>query len=58
VYSAPTGRDNLIVPSDDTAEIIAKAQKHAKWAISALNYDDVETAVKELRGALKLLGAS
>ncbi|RPA86862.1 DUF605-domain-containing protein [Ascobolus immersus RN42] len=58
VYAAPTGRDNLIVPSDDTAEIIAKAQKHAKWAISALNYDDVETAVKELRGALKLLGAS
>ena len=37
-------------------EAIAKAQKHARWAISALNYDDVETAVKELRNALSTLG--
>ncbi|KAI5786357.1 Vta1 like-domain-containing protein [Peziza echinospora] len=39
-------------------ESITKAQKHAKWAISALNYDDIPTAVKELRAALKVLGAS
>jgi len=39
-------------------ESITKAQKHAKWAISALNYDDIPTAVKELRAALKTLGAS
>lgn len=38
-------------------EAIAKAQKHARWAISALNYEDMPTAVKELREALKTLGA-
>lgn len=42
--------------TDDIA--IAKAQKHARWAISALNFEDAETAVKELRDALKTLGAS
>jgi vacuolar protein sorting-associated protein VTA1 len=36
---------------------IAKAQKHARWAISALNFEDADTAVKELRAALKTLGA-
>jgi vacuolar protein sorting-associated protein VTA1 len=34
-----------------------KAQKHAKFAISALNFDDVPTAVQELRNALASLGA-
>jgi vacuolar protein sorting-associated protein VTA1 len=34
------------------------AQKHAKWAISALNFEDVPTAVKELRIALQNLGAA
>ncbi|KAL8684430.1 MAG: hypothetical protein Q9224_006354, partial [Gallowayella concinna] len=38
-------------------EAISKAQKHARWAISALNFEDVTTAVKELRGALESLGA-
>lgn len=33
------------------------ATKHAKWAVSALNFEDVETAVKELHIALKSLGA-
>lgn len=37
---------------------IMAAQKHAKWAISALNFEDVNTAVKELRIALHNLGAS
>lgn len=37
---------------------IAKAQKHCRWAISALNFEDADTAVKELREALKTLGAS
>ena len=40
---------------DDVA--IAKAQKHARWAISALNFEDAETAIKELRAALQTLGA-
>ena len=39
-------------------ESVAAAQKHAKWAISALNFEDVDTAVKELRIALRALGAS
>ncbi|KAM0563055.1 hypothetical protein ACHAPJ_001899 [Fusarium lateritium] len=36
---------------------INQAQKHAKWAISALNFEDVPTAVQELRNALARLGA-
>ncbi|KAL5595109.1 hypothetical protein FOVSG1_008798 [Fusarium oxysporum f. sp. vasinfectum] len=36
---------------------INQAQKHAKWAISALNFEDVPTAVQELRNALRMLGA-
>ncbi|KAK5109790.1 hypothetical protein LTR62_006523 [Meristemomyces frigidus] len=39
-------------------EAVLAAQKHAKWAISALNFEDVDTAVKELRIALGALGAS
>ncbi len=38
-------------------EAVLKAQKHARWAISALNFEDVSTAVKELREALESLGA-
>ncbi|KAJ5787974.1 hypothetical protein N7457_002964 [Penicillium paradoxum] len=34
------------------------AQKHARWAVSALTFDDVDTAIKELRNSLKCLGAS
>lgn len=36
-------------------EVINKAQKHAKFAISSLNYNDVENAIRELQEALKLL---
>ena len=42
--------------ADDMA--MAKAQKHARFAISALTFDDPDTAVKELRAALQTLGAS
>ncbi|GAA5920009.1 hypothetical protein JCM1841_000374 [Sporobolomyces salmonicolor] len=45
-----TQQDNF-----DPAEV-AKMQKHARWAISALNYEDYETARKELRLALAMLG--
>lgn len=38
-------------------EAMAMAQKHARWAISALNFEDVPTAIRELRGALEVLGA-
>ncbi|KAJ5143599.1 Vacuolar protein sorting-associate Vta1 N-terminal [Penicillium bovifimosum] len=37
---------------------VQMAQKHARWAVSALTFDDVETAIKELRNSLKCLGAS
>lgn len=36
---------------------IETSQKHAKWAISALNYEDIDTAVLELRKALSVLGS-
>ena len=36
-------------------ETVAKAQRHAKFAISALNFEDLETARKELRKALEIL---
>lgn len=42
--------------TDDDSVMLA--QKHAKWAMSALNFEDVDTAVKELRLALQTLGAS
>ncbi|ODQ80248.1 hypothetical protein BABINDRAFT_7707 [Babjeviella inositovora NRRL Y-12698] len=38
-------------------EAITKAQKHSKYAISALNYEDVPTGIKELESALALLRA-
>lgn len=34
---------------------IAKAQKYCKWASSALNYEDVKTAITNLRNGLELL---
>lgn len=36
-------------------EQMQKAQKYCKWATSALNYDDVKTAVDNLQKALTLL---
>lgn len=38
-------------------EAMMKAQKHARWAISALNFEDVPTAIKEFQSALQTLGA-
>lgn len=39
----------------DFSEQISKIQKHAKFAISALNYEDLATAEKELLEGLELL---
>ncbi|KAG6890011.1 hypothetical protein C0995_012971 [Termitomyces sp. Mi166 len=39
-----------------TPSIIAKAQKHCRFAISSLDYEDAEQARKELRAALAILG--
>lgn len=41
----------------DEDALIKQAQKHAKFAISALNYEDKETALKELQAAMDLLSA-
>ncbi|KAJ6604821.1 Vta1 like-domain-containing protein [Mycena vulgaris] len=39
-----------------TPTVIAKAQKHCRFAISALDYEDAEQARRELRAALAVLG--
>lgn len=41
----------------DRTTTISSAQKHAKFAISALNYEDISTAVSELSSALEQLRA-
>jgi len=38
------------------SKAIERCQKHCKWAISALDYEDLETARAELRKALEMLG--
>jgi len=43
-------------PGELTPAIISKVQKHCRFAVSALNYEDAEQAKKELRAALALLG--
>ncbi|KAG4219701.1 hypothetical protein PC116_g31820, partial [Phytophthora cactorum] len=53
-YGGNSGSSNGL-NTDDMA--IVQAQKHAKWAISALNFEDVPTAVRELQAALATLGA-
>ncbi|KAF5388600.1 hypothetical protein D9757_004667 [Collybiopsis confluens] len=39
-----------------TPSVVAKAQKHCRFAISSLDYEDAEQAKKELRAALAILG--
>ncbi len=43
-------------PVELTPQVIARIQKHCKFAISALDYEDAAQARKELRAALKMLG--
>ena len=43
-------------PAELTPGQIAKTQKHCRFAISALDYEDAEQARKELRAALAILG--
>jgi vacuolar protein sorting-associated protein VTA1 len=43
-------------PAELTPGLIAKTQKHCRFAISALDYEDAEQARKELRAALAILG--
>ncbi|KZT30903.1 DUF605-domain-containing protein [Neolentinus lepideus HHB14362 ss-1] len=50
--SAPSQPD----PVDLSPAAITQTQKHCRYAISALDYEDVETAKKELKIALGMLG--
>ncbi|XP_026485792.1 vacuolar protein sorting-associated protein VTA1 homolog [Vanessa tameamea] len=47
--------DNSTSVAQLSPDQIAKAQKYCKWASSALNYDDIKTAIMNLRNALELL---
>ncbi|CAG8523938.1 2264_t:CDS:2 [Cetraspora pellucida] len=42
-------------PADVDPGTVATAQKYCKWAISALNYNDVKTAVENMHKALAML---
>ncbi|CUS12176.1 unnamed protein product [Tuber aestivum] len=53
----PTLSQPAMKKHEPTEEDILRAQKHAKWAISALDYEDIETAIKEFRLGLERLGA-
>ena len=61
VIAAQTqGNDHIPLRSSPPPELtstqIARIQKHCRFAISALDYEDAETARKELRSALAMLG--
>lgn len=58
----PTSPQEETCPADTVAsstaltpELTIKAQKYCKWAGSALNYDDVPSAIENLQNALRLL---
>ncbi|KAK6358556.1 hypothetical protein TWF730_007883 [Orbilia blumenaviensis] len=55
-YQRPQPRVQLVDPDENPAAI-KEAHKCIRWADSALNFDDVPTAVAQLRLALKALGA-
>ncbi|EPQ60342.1 DUF605-domain-containing protein [Gloeophyllum trabeum ATCC 11539] len=60
-YAAPPPPPPILPPAppepvEVSPQVIAQTQKHCRYAISALDYEDVETARKELRIALGMLG--
>ncbi|KAJ5697205.1 Vacuolar protein sorting-associate Vta1 N-terminal [Penicillium malachiteum] len=55
VPSVPSTSSQPSHSVDDNS--ISLAQKHARWAVSALTFDDVNTAIKELKNSLRYLGA-
>ncbi|PPQ99556.1 hypothetical protein CVT24_005344 [Panaeolus cyanescens] len=54
VYGNPVAPQPT-VPFELTPSIISKVQKHCRFAISSLDYEDAEQARRELRAALALL---
>lgn len=51
----PEHRDIDINQIIETGDVYSKATKHSKFAISAMNYEDTKTAIKELETAIALL---
>jgi vacuolar protein sorting-associated protein VTA1 len=47
---------SIDLPSSPPTDIVYNARKHTKYAMSALEFDDVETARRELKAALSTLG--
>ncbi|KAF8216052.1 Vta1 like-domain-containing protein [Mycena galopus ATCC 62051] len=56
VASSPSPPEPEPEPVELSPAVIAKAQKHCRFAISALDYEDAEQARRELRAALAVLG--
>ena len=54
----PPAPPRVPLPEALDAEETNRAKKHARFAISALEYDDPDTARKELVSALKVLGVN
>jgi vacuolar protein sorting-associated protein VTA1 len=63
--ASPPTTDPIHVPAyppprgvELTPKLMAKAQKHCRFAISALDYEDTQHAIRELKAALETLGVS
>ncbi|KAH9951036.1 Vta1 like-domain-containing protein [Amylocystis lapponica] len=57
VRSPPALEPATITPAPElTPVMITRVQKHCRFAISSLDYEDAEQARKELRAALQILG--
>ncbi|KAF9245793.1 Vta1 like-domain-containing protein [Melanogaster broomeanus] len=52
----PTAHPSPPTAVELTPSLIAKAQRHCRFAISSLDYEDAEHAIRELRTALEILG--
>lgn len=53
----PAPEPETTTPAQElTPVMVARAQKHCRFAISSLDYEDAEQARKELRAALLILG--
>ena len=61
----PPAIDSMHIPAyppprevELTPKLISKAQKHCRFAMSALDYEDRQHAIRELKAALETLGVS
>jgi hypothetical protein len=55
-HNQPPVTPAFLPPPELTPQLIGKIQRHCRFAVSSLDYDDAEQARKELRAALLLLG--